>query len=132
MSSRRTQQRHAIRKAFEDAGRPLGPQEVLELAQSTVSGLGIATVYRALKKFQQDGILKEVELPGVPSRYELTGLNHHHHFCCRSCDKVFDVDGCADRVAELAPEGFKLESHEIVLYGQCPSCSTEASPAAEA
>ena len=89
-------------------------------------GLGVATVYRTLKRFLEEGILRPVELPGIPSHYELAGLAHHHHFRCRTCDRVFDVEGCPDRVAELVPAGFRLEEHEVVLYGLCSTCVAEA------
>ena len=124
MVTRRTQQRRAIRAAFENAGRPLGPQEVLTLAQGAVPGLGIATVYRALKKLVSDGELQVVELPGVPSRYELAGLAHHHHFHCRDCDRVFDVEGCPRQVTDYTPPGFRTEEHAVVLYGRCSGCVT--------
>ncbi len=120
---RRTQQKAALHNAFAAAGRPLGPQEALEIAQEAAPGLGIATVYRAVKRFLAEGILVPVELPGAPSRYELAGLGHHHHFLCRECDRVYDVDGCPPRVAELAPDGFVLEAHEIVLQGLCAGCA---------
>lgn len=126
MSTRRTQQRDAIRKTFEEACRPLGPQEILDLALEKAPGLGIATVYRTVKKFLRDGLIQTVELPGSPNRYELTGLDHHHHFCCRACDKVYDIEGCPDRVADLAPEGFQLEGHDVVLYGVCSACAASA------
>lgn len=126
MQTRRTNQREAIRLAFEEAGRPLGPQEILALAAERAPGLGIATVYRTVKKFLRDSVIQVVELPGSPNRYELTGLDHHHHFCCRHCDRVFDVEGCPGRIAELAPEGFEIESHDIVLYGSCSSCAPSA------
>ena len=124
MAARRTPQRHAIRAAFDRAGRPLGPQEVLDLAQTGVPGLGIATVYRTLKKMVQDGVLQVVDLPGAPSRYELAGLEHHHHFHCRGCDRVFDVEGCPDQVEDFAPPGFRTEEHAVVLYGRCSACTT--------
>ncbi len=124
--ARRTQQKDAIREAFASEGRPLSPQEALESAQSRVPGLGIATVYRAIKRFLTDGTLVAVELPGATTRYELAGLGHHHHFCCRRCDRVYDVEGCPPRVAELTPDGFELEAHEIVLRGVCSGCSQTA------
>ncbi|MEM7588186.1 MAG: transcriptional repressor [Acidobacteriota bacterium] len=123
-ATRRTQQRDAILKAFVDASRPLGPQEVLELAVETVPSLGIATVYRTLKKFLSEDVIQVVELPGATNRYELAGLGHHHHFCCRACDRVFDIEGCPNQIADLAPKGFQLEAHELVLYGVCSSCTT--------
>ncbi len=125
--TRQTQQRVAIHDAFSSERRPLSPQEALEVAQRTVPGLGIATVYRAIKRFVSDGVLVPVELPGAASRYELAGLGHHHHFQCRGCDRVYDVEGCPPRIAELAPEGFELEAHEIVLHGLCADCSETTS-----
>lgn len=120
---RDTKQRQAIRKAFTDADRPLGPTEVLDLAGEHVDGLGQATVYRAIKAFIDEGWLIPVELPGEPARYELADKGHHHHFRCRTCGSVFDLVGCVKGLEKLLPKGFKLEDHEILLYGLCDSCA---------
>lgn len=120
-NQRRTKQRDAIERAFTEAARPLSTVEVHQLAQRHVPGLGIATVYRAVRGMEQDRFLETVPIPGQPDRYELAGLDHHHHFCCRSCDRVFDVEGC--NVADASPEGFEVEAHEVLLYGQCDRCA---------
>lgn len=120
---RKTTQRQAIARSFRRAGRPLTPQEALDGAQKLVPTLGIATVYRAIKDMVDIGTLKAVELPGEAARYELAELDHHHHFHCRTCDRVFDVPGCADEVEQLAPPGFEAEDHEIVIYGRCDQCN---------
>ncbi len=120
---RNTSQRQAIRAAFEDAGRPLSIPEALDKAQREVPGMGPATVYRAVNDLVEDGFLKTVELPGQPARYELAGLDHHHHFHCRSCGKVFDVAGCPGKLSSLAPPGFEVNAHEIILYGRCADCA---------
>lgn len=119
---RRTRQREAIRRAIEDADRPLGPQEILAAAQDDVPRLGIATVYRNVKAMVDDGALRTVELPGSPDRYETAGKTHHHHFHCRACDRVFEVDGCPGSLKDLAPSGFAVEDHEVILYGLCAAC----------
>lgn len=119
---RQTQQRAAIRGSIEEAGRPLSPQEILEAAQRAVPGLGIATVYRNVKSLLEEGWLKEVELPGAPSRYEVAGKHHHHHFHCRTCDRVYEIDDCPGTLRDLVPRGFRLESHDITLYGLCRAC----------
>lgn len=121
---RSTEQRKAIRQAFDRTNRPLSVQEVLEEAQKQLPGVGIATVYRNLKQMLKDEILKQVELPGESSRYELADLEHHHHFFCRSCERVFDFNACMKEVESLAPQGFAVETHEIILYGHCPDCTT--------
>ena len=124
-AERKTSQRSALLKAFESAGRPLSSREALELARPFASGLGIATVYRNLRTLAAQGVLKPVQLPGESTaRYELCGKAHHHHFHCRRCHQVFEVDGCPGNIEPLVPKGFVLEGHEVVLYGQCPSCRT--------
>jgi Fur family ferric uptake transcriptional regulator len=119
---RNTRQRRAIRRTIEEAGRPLSPREVLDAAQAQTPGLGIATVYRTLKALVEERALAQVELPGEPPRYESTGKQHHHHFHCRACDRVYELEGCPDGLCSLTPTGFSLESHEVVLYGRCAAC----------
>lgn len=128
---RNTQQREAIRATLARAGRPLSPSEIHRAASGSVPGLGIATVYRNLRSLAAEGWLREVELPGGgPIRYEVAGKGHHHHFHCRLCDRVFEVDDCPGDLRALAPPGFRPESHEIILYGLCARCAEPEAAAA--
>lgn len=120
---RKTIQQHAIRAALEAANRPLSPREVHALAQRAGSpGLGLATVYRVLKSMIEAQAVTAVDLPGEPARYEISGKAHHHHFHCRGCGKVFEVEGCPGDLKGLVPRGFRLEGHEVILYGRCSAC----------
>lgn len=120
---RDTRQRQAIWRCFEREHRPLSPSELWTIAQSQIPRLGMATVYRTLKSLVEEGRLVVVDVPSEPQRYELAGLGHHHHFHCRSCDRVFDVPGCGlhETPAQL-PQGFKVEEHEVWLTGLCDQC----------
>ena len=108
---------------FLNAGRPLTRDEVLEYGQEIVPSLGMATVYRNVKILTGERWLSEVELPGGAIRYELADRPHHHHFLCRSCDQAFDVHRCPDEVEALAPDGFEVDSHELILFGLCAACA---------
>jgi Fur family ferric uptake transcriptional regulator len=119
---RNTRQRSAIRRAFEDADRPLSPQQVLEAAQTERPGLGIATVYRNIKSLLEDGWLAPVDLPGAPTVYERSGKAHHHHFHCEACSRVFELAGCIPQINRLAGRRFSVRRHELVLYGTCADC----------
>ncbi len=123
---RNTRQRSAILDAISRADRPLLPQEVLEAAQHLVAGLGIATVYRNLKLLVQEGQVQAVNLPGENPRFELAGHQHHHHFQCRQCQRVFDVHACPGDLGRLAPQGFIVEDHDLTLYGRCKECTASA------
>jgi Fur family transcriptional regulator, ferric uptake regulator len=120
---RSTRQRSAIRTVIDAAGRPLSPQEVLDRAQSEVPALGMATVYRNLKMLVDEGTISVVTLPGDSPRYESAEHEHHHHFQCTECKRVFDVHACPGNLALLAPKGFTVEHHELTLYGHCDECA---------
>jgi len=122
---RNTRQRGAIRRAFQRAGRPLNTDEVLVQARGEVGGLGIATVYRNIRTLVDEGWLTPIALPGEVPRYELNGKDHHHHFHCRHCDRVFEVPGCIGTLADMTPPGFRVDEHEIVLYGLCAECAAD-------
>ena len=123
---RDTAQRRAIRKAFEDAGRPLGPREVLARTARLAPGTGIATVYRAIKALRAERWLDEVLVPGDSPRFELSRQQHHHHFTCRGCKRVYDVPGCAGHLHASVPPGFEVDSHEVMLFGTCRDCRPAA------
>jgi Fur family ferric uptake transcriptional regulator len=127
---RSTRQNAAIRRAIADAGRPLSPAEVLEAARGEVAALGLATVYRNLKALLDEGAVQVVTLPGEVARYELARHDHHHHFRCDACQRVFDVHRCPGDLAALAPPGFRVDRHEITLYGRCAECRRAAKAAA--
>ena len=127
---RSTRQRSAIRTVIDDAGRPLSPQEVLDAAQVDVPALSLATVYRNLKQLLEAGEIQAVSLPGDSPRYESAHHDHHHHFQCMSCQRVFDIHACPGDMAALAPRGFTVESHELTLYGRCADCAAPKKKAA--
>lgn len=121
---RNTRQRNAVQRVFREAKRPLSPGEVLEEASKWAGGIGIATVYRNINWLLDEGQIAPVEFPGEQTRYEKTGKEHHHHFYCKRCGRVFEAAGCAENLKALTPKGFKLESHEILLFGLCKDCAS--------
>ncbi len=110
-----------------EAGRPLFPKELFDKAQVLLPSLGIATVFRTLKKMVEEGSAKVVNLPGDSPRYERSDLAHHHHFKCFECESVFEINGSPGPLEKLLPEGFQLTDHEITLFGRCADCSAKRS-----
>ncbi|MFT6389436.1 MAG: Fur family ferric uptake transcriptional regulator [Cellvibrionaceae bacterium] len=120
---RNTKQKQVIETMLKQAGRPLLPKELLSKAQESLPQLGVATVFRTLKKMVDEGTAKVVCLPGDSPRYEPADLTHHHHFKCSECECVFDLNGCPGHFEKLLPEGFQLTDHEITLFGRCTDCA---------
>jgi len=121
-----TQQKRVLAEILESANRPLTPQEICAIAKEHIPSLGIATVYRAIKQFVEDGSASLVDIPGISPHYESSSRHHHHFFLCSDCCRVFNLIGCLKGVESLAPTGFRVDKHEIVLFGQCDDCLTAA------
>ncbi|MEM8963753.1 MAG: transcriptional repressor [Acidobacteriota bacterium] len=120
---RRSKHRDAVETVVRAAKGPLSAHEVREELRD--SGIGIATVYRALNDGVERGVFEPVEMPNGPTRYEPADRPHHHHFECLECNRVYDIEGCLDGLPNLVPDGFSLEQHEILLYGRCRKCSED-------
>lgn len=122
---RRTRQSEAVRQAFVRAGRPLSPAEAHEAALGDAPTLGVSTVYRAIRRLVEDGVLAPVHLPGEPDRYETAAAAavRHHHFRCESCERVFDLPAGCFEVIGNDPTGFSIRECTLVLDGVCDECN---------
>jgi Fur family ferric uptake transcriptional regulator len=125
LAQKSTRQREAIGKILAGARGPLTVAEILGQARADVACLGIATVYRNLKKMADLGQVRDVVLPDGQVRYEARREGHHHHFHCRSCQRTWCQDFCPVGLPDGAslPSGFLVESHELVMYGLCRACA---------
>jgi Fur family transcriptional regulator, ferric uptake regulator len=120
---RQTRQLDAIRRVLNRADRPLSIDEIHRAARKRESGLGVATVYRAVKSLTDEGAVVPIVLPGEAPRFELAGKGHHHHFQCNACGRVFETKACLGDLRQLVPRRFHVTGHDIVLYGRCDECS---------
>jgi Fur family transcriptional regulator, ferric uptake regulator len=96
-----------------------------------LKGVGRASVYRALEQLELLGLIQRVEVTGDAAAYERRdpGGEHHHHLVCGRCGVVVPfADDRLERAIESlqAGDGFKVESHEVVLRGSCGSCAEAA------
>lgn len=86
---------------------------------------GIATVYRTVNLLLETGRIQSVILPNGETRYEAHKPgHHHHHFQCRQCHRVLDLDLCPVGLptGTTIAGGYYVESHELTLIGLCPKC----------
>ena len=125
---RSTKQKRAIEAVLREHQNPLTALEIQKLALKETPSLGIATVYRSLKSLAKDGQVVPVEIPGESPRYERADKGHHHHFLCRACGEVFELEKCPEGIQKMAPPKFRVEDHEIILYGACRNCAPKTKP----
>ncbi len=88
--------------------------------------VGRATVYRAVKLFQDAEVICKLALPDGAPRYAVdTGGRHHHHAICTQCGAVQDFRASTVervlRAIESDVEG-RLTGHRMEIYVTCPAC----------
>ena len=87
---RKTQNREDIINIFKkNPGKFFSAKEIYEKLQD----LDLATVYRNLSLFKNEGLIKEHKInTEKESFYEFSSNNSHHHVVCEACSEVIHVD----------------------------------------
>jgi Fe2+ or Zn2+ uptake regulation protein len=125
---RASPQRRAIYSVFADAAEAdasnahLGAEEVFQEARLQLPELSRAGVYNALGELVEAGLLGLVEGPGL-RRFD-ANITPHHHFRCRRCHQLHDLD-LEDVEVTLKECGFQVQSAHVLLEGLCSTCAGE-------
>tara|TARA_B100000963_G_C22614837_1_gene666767 strand:+ start:588 stop:1007 length:420 start_codon:yes stop_codon:yes gene_type:complete len=113
-----TEQRKIIVKVLSDSTDHPDVESVHKRVSKIDKKIGIATVYRTIKLFEDNNLLEKHEFKGYSSRYETVRENHHHLIDIRS-GKVKEfrntlVDAMQKQVAKEM--GFQLIDYRLELY----------------
>ena len=113
-----TEQRKIIVKVLSDSSDHPDVESVHKRAVKIDKRIGIATVYRTIKLFEDNNLLEKHEFKGYSSRYETVRENHHHLIDIKS-GKVKEfrntlVDAMQKQVAKEM--GYKLIDYRLELY----------------
>jgi Fur family ferric uptake transcriptional regulator len=108
-------------------GDHLDAEAIASGVRSRVGHISLQAVYDALNALTTAGLVRRIEPPGSPARFEGRVGDNHHHLVCRSCGAVFDVDcavGHAPCLTASDDRGFAIDEAEVIYWGLCPDCST--------
>lgn len=116
MVGRATKTKKQILKCFE-ANHLLSAKDL----QRLIPEVDQATIYRNLKKFMVEGVIREVHLGKECSYYELS-RDDHQHFLCKKCGRIEEIALSTERIKKLLPSNFKLTNLELNARGICNIC----------
>ncbi|MBC9724205.1 Fur family transcriptional regulator [Streptomyces sp. TRM68367] len=108
------------------AGDHLGVEAIASGVRDRVGHISVQAVYEALHALTAAGLIRRIEPPGSPARFEGRVGDNHHHIVCRSCGVVADVDcavGDAPCLTASDDHGFSIDEAEVIYWGLCLACS---------
>lgn len=102
---------------------------VAATVRQALGSVSTQAVYDVLRACVKAGILRRIEPAGSAALYETRAGDNHHHLVCRSCGAVVDIDCAVGAAPCLTPDdthGFEIDEAEVVFWGLCPQCRTQA------
>ena len=107
-------------------GDHLGVEAIASQVRERLGHISVQAVYEALRALTAAGLVRRIEPPGGPARFEGRVGDDHHHVLCRSCGTLADVDcaaGPAPCLTASDDHGFSIDEAEVTYWGVCPACS---------
>lgn len=121
---RLTAPRLRVAELFADGNRWISPQELYHEAEARGINVGLTTVYRLLEAMSAVGLARRFAQEGRAYRYVYCHPGHHHHWICRACGHVEEIEECL--VQPPKQKGFHVEGHVLDFFGLCDDCYRQA------
>lgn len=125
-----TAQRREIVACLQAMDRHPTAEELLAAVNELHPRTSRATVYNTLNWLEQAGMVRQV-FEGGQVRFD-PNTSEHHHFVCRVCGRIEDVDFDPDVTENLRGLGLRFDADalEVTIRGRCADCraATPAKP----
>jgi len=83
--------------------------------------LSKTTVYHSLKISKEHGIIQTLTISGSELRYDFK-CTMHHHFLCKKCGRIFDIDISCPNIEKIRKEGYQIDEVHGYFKGVCKVC----------
>lgn len=101
-------------------------ESIFGIVRAGLPELSRQTVYDVLNALTEVGLLRRFQPSGSVARYETRVGDNHHHFVCRGCGGIADVECSVGETPCLIPRDdceFLLDETEVIYWGFCQTCS---------
>jgi Fe2+ or Zn2+ uptake regulation protein len=120
-----TVQRMAMLMAVYESPGHMDADSLRERAQRVTGGLSLQATYNVLRALTDAGLVRSTQIAGHPARFEIERHDNHHHFVCRRCGSIRDVEcarGAAPCLEPQLPEEYDIDEAAVTFWGICPDC----------
>ena len=122
-AGRNTVQRQLVLNALKNLCNHPAADEIFEYVAKTHPSISKATVYRNLAALAKSGEITTIGVFGGSMHYD-HHCHKHHHFVCRTCKGIFDIENDFSDVCGRAAtdSGFIIEDCTMHFSGLCRDC----------
>lgn len=114
---KKTGHRETVLKIIKESKIPMTAEDIFK----STDGMSLATVYRALEKFCESGVLTKISVGDDEKKYyEIASDTHRHYAVCLKCRHLEYIDFCP--IGNISLKDFDVTGHRLELYGYCRKC----------
>ena len=119
----------SVSSLFEETNSPISLKDIISHLKTKDLFPNKTTLYRILDKLQESQHIRIIRLNNGLTYYEKATSNQAHFFCT-ICNSIFSfsksiVSNISGGISQLLPSSaFKIDHHDLNLYGKCNSCTT--------
>ncbi len=119
-----THQRLEVYRELASAVDHPSAETIHQRLRRNIPTISLDTVYRTLSTLARYGLISRIDTVESPSRFEATGIRHHHLMCSK-CKEISDFQW--NTVDEIPlPVGIeswgRIAARNVVVYGICSNC----------
>jgi Fur family transcriptional regulator, peroxide stress response regulator len=118
-----TYQRLAVYQSLYFSKEHPSAEAVYQQVRKRFPMISLGTVYKALERFHEVGLIQKVSPLTEVARYDAM-TSPHVHMVCLECQSVQDVDDpmIELNLPHLERNGFKVTTQQLLLQGYCAHC----------
>jgi len=120
-----THQRLAILKYLDINRTHPTAEEIYHALKKTNPGLSRTTIYNNLETLSNTQLVQRLTICPTEHRYDFN-MALHHHFICKQCGKIFDIDFQCPKVSAIkrhvVNQGHRVDEVHGYFKGICKEC----------
>ena len=128
LSTKQFRKRNAILECLRNTHAHPSAEALFQMLQKEHPDISLATVYRNLTLFKQQGMIQSLGTVNGIERFD-GNTQPHVHFICGSCDSVLDLPEVDPpeslRSAAAKATGGEVSGCQLIFTGTCQDCLSQ-------
>lgn len=127
MKNRYSKQREQIMDVLNKCTSHPGVDEIFQTVRKINPKISLGTVYRNLEQLTNQNMIRRIDIPGKPTRYD-ANISEHNHIYCERCGKIMDIFLNSNKIDDyiyhdIELNNFTVTKYKINIFGICNDCT---------